>query len=105
MIGDSIVSIFSYGEGMQVHPRSKCVNVDLCSAFKVRVFGFENSLGLGPSTRGLALPLTAAMCDDCRPEAQDREVERCDNQQSEQVYHRHEKGITETVVGLGHVGG
>lgn len=96
---------FTIGEsrGMQEHLKLRWVNVGLCSYFKVRFSGFCSSLGLGPSTKKLALLLTAVVRDDCGPEAQDRENKRCDKQHGDQVNHSHNKGITETVVGWLHV--
>ena len=81
------------------------MNVGLCSDFKVRLSGFCSPLGLGPSTKRLALLLTAAVCEDCGPEAQDRADKRCEKQHGDQVSQSHNKGITETAVGRLHVRG
>lgn len=84
---------------LQVHLRLPGVDRSLYSTLKVQVSGFCSSLGLGASTKGLALLLTAAVHDDCGPKAQDTEVERCDQQHGEQADQNHSEGTNETVAG------
>lgn len=90
---------------LQVHLMLPAVDRSLCSTLKVRVFRFCSSLALAPSTKGLALLLTAAVRDDCGPKAQDTEVKRYDQQHAKQVDQSHNEGINETVAGWVHVRG
>lgn len=48
--------------------RLRCVNVDFCNNFKVRVFGFCSCSGLGFLIKGLVLFFIVVLRDDCGSE-------------------------------------
>lgn len=107
MTGILLSLFFTVGKcrGLQRDLRLRCVNVGLCSNFKVRLFVFCSSLRLGSSTKRLALLRIAVVRELCGPEAQDREDKRCDKHHGDQVSQSHNNGIAETAVGRFHVRG
>ena len=79
--------------------------MELCYEREPDCWTFCTSLSPSPTTEGLALLFTAAVCDDCGPEAQDAEDGRRGEHHGAQVDQSHKEGIVETVVGRVHVRG